>query len=63
MSSPVAVTAYLTWKIDPPEEAVHAIRAVDHLADNGYLAEPTNQTIRGLSLWCLACNTAWTVGL
>ena len=53
----------LERRIGPPEDVVHALKAVERLADDGDVSELTDEARRLVSQWHLACNTARTAGL
>lgn len=53
----------LERRIGPPGDVVHALKAVERLADDGHVAELTEEARRLVNQWHLACSTARTAGL
>ena len=63
MAAEVRYCKALERKAGPPEDVVHALKAVERLADVGDLTELSDEACRLVSQWHLACNAARTAGL
>lgn len=53
----------LERKVGPPEDVVHALKAVERLADDSDGIGLTDEARRLVGQWHLACNAARTAGL
>ncbi|WP_394792237.1 hypothetical protein [Rhodoferax sp.] len=53
----------LERRIGPPEDVVHTLKAVERLADDGDVSEPTDEVRRLVHQWNLACNAARTAAM
>jgi hypothetical protein len=63
MAAEVRYCKVLESKVGPPEDVVHALKAVERLAGDGDVTELTDEARRLVSQWHQACNTARTAGL